>query len=145
MNQAEPQNLGNHRRFDTAYHIVLTVLLLGLAVMAIIGAVRVHNTASFVNLALIATLFIMALKLREYPLRAQDRVIRLEEQLRMKALLPVPLADQAMRLKPSQFVALRFASDGELADLVQQALDKDLSNESLKKLIKSWRADHCRV
>ncbi|HXC17845.1 MAG TPA: DUF6526 family protein [Holophagaceae bacterium] len=145
MNQKEPQNLGNHRRFDTAYHKVLAALLLGLAVMAIIGAIRAHNTATFVNLALIAALFIMALKLREYPLRAQDRIIRLEERLRMKALLPAPLTERAMGLKPSQLVALRFASDGELADLVEQALDKDLPNESIKKLIKSWRADHFRV
>ena len=91
------------------------------------------------------TFLLFLFKLRLYALHNQDRLIRIEEQLRMKALLPATLATRAMGLKPSQCVALRFASDEELPGLVQQTLDEDLQNEQIKKRIQNWRADYFRV
>lgn len=91
------------------------------------------------------TFLLFLFKLRLYALHNQDRLIRLEEQLRMKALLPAALASRAMGLKPSQYVALRFASDEELPGLVQQTLDEDLNNEQIKQRIKTWRADDFRI
>jgi hypothetical protein len=90
-------------------------------------------------------LVVMGLKLREYPLRAQDRVIRLEERLRMERLLPEDLKARVSELRPGQFVGLRFASDAELADRVREALDEKLGAEDIKKRIQTWRADEFRV
>jgi len=70
---------------------------------------------------------------------------RLEETLRMQALLDQSLRDRIHELRPGQFVALRFASDGELATRVAEALDEGLSGAEIKKRILSWRADTFRV
>lgn len=140
-----PQTYATHRRLDPAYHYVLTALLAGLAILAVRDVVRIHDLRAYQQLALVMALFIMAFKLRAYPLKAQDRLIRLEEQLRIRALLPQTLADRARDLRPSQLVALRFAPDEELAGLVQQALDERLSSEAIKQRIKSWRGDGFRV
>ena len=141
-----PQSYASHRRMDPSYHYLLTFLLLALLVLAIVHAVRAHDLSSFTNLALVIALFITAWKVRTYPLRVQDRLIRLEEQLRIKALLPAVVATRAAEnLRPSQYVALRFASDEELPGLLQQTLDEDLKSEDIKKRIKTWRADDFRV
>lgn len=140
-----PQTYATHRRLDPAYHYVLAALLLGLTVLAVRDVIRIHDLRAYQQLALVAALFIMAFKLRAYPLKAQDRLIRLEEQLRIRALLPQTLADRAQALRPGQLVALRFASDEELPALVQQALDEHLSSEAIKQRIKSWRGDGFRV
>ena len=103
---------------------------------------RLRDVASI----LVVALFITAWKVRTYPLRTQDRLIRLEEQLRIKALLPASVATRAVdQLKPGQYVALRFASDEELPGLLQQSLDEDLKPEDIKKRIKTWRPDYLRV
>ncbi|MBK7597477.1 MAG: hypothetical protein IPJ07_02720 [Acidobacteria bacterium] len=93
-------------------------------------------------LALIITFFLTRIN----ALKAQDRVIRLEEQLRFQRLLPADLAAQAAGLPVNFIVALRFASDGELAELVKQAVDKKFAKpDDLKKAIKNWRPDYHRV
>ncbi len=141
-----PQTYATHRRMDPSYHYLLTFLLLALLVLAIVHAVRIHDLGSFSNLALVIALLITAWKVRTYPLRLQDRLIRLEEQLRIKSLMPAVVATRAAeQLRPSQYVALRFASDEELPGLVQQTLDEDLKSEDIKKRIKTWRADDFRV
>jgi len=79
-------------------------------------------------------------------LKAQDRVIRLEERLRYRQVLPSDLAARANDLAPGKMISLRFASDGELAELVQLVLDRKLSKaKEIKTAIREWRADHLRV
>ena len=79
-------------------------------------------------------------------LRVQDRVIRLELQLRMRGLLPADLQSRMHQLTPRQMVALRFASDAELADLVRAVLDGKLANQkAIKQAIKDWRGDYLRA
>jgi hypothetical protein len=82
---------------------------------------------------------------RGYALKVQDRLIRLEEGLRMARILPEDLKARIPELKPDQCVGLRFASEGELADLVRQALAENLGSEAIKKRIKVWRPDEFRV
>jgi hypothetical protein len=89
---------------------------------------------------------LMAFLTRINPLRAQDRVIRLEEQLRYQRLLPADLAAKAGALPVGFIVALRFASDEELAGLARQAVDRKFAKPAeLKRAIKNWRGDYARV
>jgi hypothetical protein len=88
---------------------------------------------------------VVALKARFYALKAQDRIIRLEERERLAGLLAEPLRSRIGELSEGQLVAIRFASDAEVAGLVQEALAKKLSKADIKKSIKNWRADYFRV
>lgn len=150
MPEQVPQTYANHRRLDPSYHFLLMGLFIVNAVVAVWALIQMFRSqffdfATLWNVVMAFAFSLLLLKLRLYTLHNQDRLIRLEEQLRMKALLPATLATRALGLKPSQYVALRFASDEELPGLVQQALDEDLNNEQIKKRIKTWRADDFRI
>jgi Family of unknown function (DUF6526) len=84
-------------------------------------------------------------KIRLNPLKVQDRVIRLEERLRMMAILPEATRSRIGELTDGQFVGLRFASDEELPTLVKRALDEKLSRKDIKKAVTNWRPDYSRV
>ncbi len=84
-------------------------------------------------------------KLRTYPLKVQDRVIRLEERLRLQALAPAEWHPQIYRLTEDQLIGLRFAADDEVVELAKQALEHNLTRKQIKERIQNWRADHLRV
>ena len=138
------QSYANHRRIDPAYHWVAFGLWILLLVVACMHAYH-HIAGSKTMIVLLVFLFILMLKIRTYALRVQDRVIRLEETLRMRAILPAAQQADIARLRPGQFVALRFAADGELAERVAEALREDLKGEAIKKRIQTWRPDEFRV
>ena len=150
MSEQSPQTYANHRRLDPSYHFLLIGLFTVNAVITVWALIRMFKSqhfdfATLWSVVMAFAFSLLLLKLRVYALHNQDRLIRLEEQLRMKALLPAALASRAMGLKPSQYVALRFASDEELPGLVQQTLDEDLNNDQIKQRIKTWRADDFRI
>jgi hypothetical protein len=91
-------------------------------------------------------LFLGVFLLRGMPLRAQDRVIRLEERARLGGLLPNDMRARVDELTPAQFIALRFAPDDEVPDLTRRALDGELKTQAdIKRAIKNWRPDTLRV
>ena len=92
-----------------------------------------------------SALLVAVFLIRIYSLKVQDRLIRLEERLRMKELLAPALYQRALQLTEAQLVALRFASDGELAERVSEALDQNLQPKQIKERVKTWRPDHFRV
>ena len=83
---------------------------------------------------------------RRFALGVQDRVIRLEERLRMERLLPADLKGRIEELTTDQLIGLRFASDGELPGLVRRVLDGEFEDrKAIKQAVESWRADHQRI
>lgn len=144
------QTYATHRRVDPGYHLWLAAMLGVNLVASVVHLARHHHgwgeIATGCWLIMMAFAFgLMAWKLRSYPLMAQNRLIRLEERLRMQTLLPESLKARISDLSEAQLVALRFASDAELADRVREALDEKLDGERIKTRIQSWRPDDYRV
>lgn len=140
-----PQTYANHRRFEPNMHFIITPVFFITWVSAIWQAVK-HPSLHSVWFAILAFILLLAaLTTRMYALKVQDRVIRLEETLRMQRLLPADLLGRIAELSPKQFVGLRFAADAELADRVREALDERLDGEAIKKRIQVWRPDTFRV
>ena len=142
---AEPQTYANHRRFEPLQHFILTPILLITWIAAIVQAIRHPNMHTIWMAILGLTLLMVCIQVRIYALKVQDRVIRLEETMRMERLLPADAKARIPELTVKQMVGLRFASDAELADRVREALTENLSGEAIKKRIQTWRADTFRV
>src|SRR3954468_6309748 len=110
MSNTSTQSLKNHARFDPAYHVILALIFFLNLIYSIVHLARHlsfrHGWFVVVSLAAIILLF----RLRQYPLKVQDRVIRLEERLRLQALAPAEWRPQIQRLTEHQLIALRFAS-----------------------------------
>ncbi len=140
------QSYSNHTRWHTPFHFVLTPILLIHFIWSIVRLVKDPGWVTAEALLLSIGLLLMMLLVRVNPLKAQDRLIRLEEQLRMQRLLPADLAARAGALPVRFLVALRFAPDEELPALLQQTLDgKFAKPDDLKRAIKNWRGDYFRV
>ena len=140
-----PQSLATHRRFDPLFHF-FALPVVGLSVVAaIVHAVQRPSWFSGWLVLLIVALVVVTLKARMYALRVQDRLIRLEERLRLRDLMDEPLRGRIGELTEGQLIGLRFASDAELPALAQAALAKQLSKAEIKKSITSWRGDYFRV
>ncbi len=146
MSKSDSQSLKNHGRFDPPYHFFLTFVLhrqprrrhhlswctiscFYSAWLVVLVARRIHS----------------AVQMRLYPLKVQDRVIRLEERLRLQALAPQEWHAQIYRLTEDQLIGLRFAADDEVVELAKQALEHNLDRKQIKERIKNWRPDYWRV
>lgn len=141
-----PQSYDNHTRWHAPFHFFAAPVLVTNVVVALVQLIREPGLERGWWLVVSAALVVVAGVARLNPLKAQDRVIRLEESLRYYQLLPGELAERAASLTPAQVVALRFASDGELEGLVREVLDGRLSKpDEIKRAIKVWRADTLRV
>jgi hypothetical protein len=141
----QPQTFATHRRFDFVYHVVAFLLALAALGVAITLGVRHPSGQTLWNGLASLALLLIFFKAREYPLRAQDRIIRLEEQLRLARVLADPLRGRIQELTEAQLVGLRFAPDAELASLVEAALTEHLDREAIKKRIQNWKPDTFRV
>lgn len=140
------QTYANHTRWHPPFHFfVLPVMLINF-VWSIVDCVKNPGFNQAWWIVVSAALVGLTFFTRTNALKAQDRIIRLEERLRYQQLLPAELAQQAGALAAGQIIALRFASDEELAGLVREVLGGRLTKSAeIKKAIKSWRADTFRV
>ena len=140
------QTFASHHRFIPVFHFfALPVLLVNVFVVAyyfVLDPRLINGWALIVAIALAVGISYS----RFMPLRAQDRIIRLEERTRLERLLPSDLRGRVGDLTASQLIAIRFAPDDEVPDLTRRALNGELkSQDDIKRAIRNWRADHLRV
>jgi hypothetical protein len=144
-----PQSYSHHTRWDPPFHFFVMPVIVLAALTAIVLHLFVHFQPHPLHGVLITILALavvgMLFKIRMYALKVQDRVIRLEERLRLATLLPEPLRARIPELTIGQLVALRFASDAELPGLAQKAMNEKLTPDAIKKSIQNWRPDNWRV
>ena len=145
MGERVPQTLANHVRFDPMYHYSTLPLAVFLLVWSIAHLVRhpTHEAIAWVVAAVV--IFLLVGLVRSYALKVQDRVIRLEERLRLSALLPEPWRARISELSEQQLIALRFAADEEIPSLVEKTIRENLDPKAIKKAINNWRPDYWRV
>ena len=143
------QTYANHRKFVPGFHFVtfgLLVLNLVWTVFRLFRGAGMPLADRAMAFLLAAALLLLAWYARTFPMRVQDRVIRLEERLRLEQLLPADLRPRIGELRPRQLLGLRFASDEELPELTRKVLDERIASaDEIKKLVRSWRADHLRA
>ncbi|MFN0104396.1 MAG: DUF6526 family protein [Bryobacteraceae bacterium] len=139
------QNFKNHKRWDPPFHFFLMPVMLGTFLFSLKHAWAYPNGITLWLVLLTVGMFVWLVKTRLYALGVQDRLIRLEERLRMERLLPPDLAARFDELTVSQVAGLRFASDGELADLFRRTLEERLKPKQIKAAIREWRPDHTRI
>jgi hypothetical protein len=145
MADSSTQNFGNYVRQDPLFHF----FLLPVFAISLIGSfVHLYRRpglhSAWLTIVMIAALVAIS-KIRLYPLKVQDRVIRLEERLRLMSLLDAGMRPRIGELSEGQLIALRFASDGELPALVARVLNEKLGGVEIKKAIREWRGDYWRV
>jgi hypothetical protein len=142
----QSQTLASHRRWIPMWHFFAIPVLVANVIVVATHFVRdpqlINGWAVVVAIALLIGIFLS----RSMPLRAQDRIIRLEERSRLERLLPGDLRGRVGELTPSQLVAIRFAPDDEVPDLTRRALSGELKSQGdIKRAIRNWRSDHLRV
>ncbi len=143
---SETQSFEKHAQWTPAYHFFSAPL----AIAYLIWAVKrvVSNPTVDTEFALVGALALAGLAAvsRLSPIRVQDRLIRLEERVRLAKLLPADLQSRIDELTPRQLVAIRFASDEEVTDLVRKVLAApSMTQKQIKAEIKRWKADHFRA
>ncbi|MDQ2774726.1 MAG: DUF6526 family protein [Acidobacteriota bacterium] len=141
----EIRTRSNHTRLDPTFHFFLIPVAFLLFIWTIVHVIRHPGTDSAVLAIAVFLILFTALKARIYSAKVQDRVIRLEERLRLATYLPDSIRPRIPELSESQLVALRFAPDAELPALAERTLNEKLTKKQIKDAIKNWRGDYWRV
>ncbi len=146
MATEKEQNLKNHNKLVPAFHMFVLPLFGVNLVWRLMQLRHGINFASIMAVLMGLGLILLALYARMFAMTVQDRVIRLEMQLRLARLLPPELHPRIDDFAVGQLIALRFASDQELPLLARQVLEENLtSRQEIKRRVKNWRADYLRA
>ncbi len=143
--ERRPQTFSNHAKYDPLFHFILSPLFLALVIWSARMAWNEGTALSVWRVLMAVGVFLALFKMRLYSLKVQDRLIRLEERLRLERVLPERLRGRIGELTEGQLISLRFASDGELPALVEKVLSEGLKGAQVKGLIQNWRPDYFRV
>jgi Family of unknown function (DUF6526) len=136
------QNFRSHARYVPEFHFVLSGIVTTILVLSVINLFAGVSLLSVMFVLMAIAFLICFLKIRSFPIAAQDRAIRAEENLRYFSLTG-KLLDKGLTM--SQVIALRFAEDDELVDLAAKALKGNMNQKAIKQAIRNWRADHHRA
>lgn len=141
------QNHKNHTRYYPFHHFFLIPLTLVVFVWNIINVFQNDSSIgnNILNTLLATAVMLIALLTRMYAIKNQDRTIRLEERMRYFELTGKVFAEKETKLRKSQIIALRFASNEEWLPLMDKAIADNLSSKEIKLAIKNWKADFERV
>lgn len=140
------QSFERHARMVPLYHYVATGLLVVPTLWFAWVTVTAFSLGALMTLLFALGVLLVGFFARAFPLGVQDRVIRLEERIRFDRVLSDDLRGRLLEITTDQLIALRFASDEELAELVGRVLEGELRDrKSIKGAIRSWRADHQRI
>jgi len=140
------QSFKSHRRYIPIYHFVALPILILNVVAQVLYFLKYHTPFKLFMIVVALALAVIPFSLRTMIARVQDRVIRLEERLRLSNLLPAEMHAGINDLTAGQLVGLRFASDDEVATLAQRCMSGELTkSEQIKKEIKNWRPDNLRA
>lgn len=146
MSTEPTQSFANHSRMVTGFHFVTGPLTIIYVVWSIWHAMSTRSADAHFQMLGAFALLGSFWYTRTFPLKVQDRIIRLEEQLRLLRVLPDDLRGRIDELSPRQLVAIRFASDTDVPELVRWVLTEKVTDSKLiKQRIKNWRPDHLRV
>jgi hypothetical protein len=143
-----PQSFAHHTRRNPAFHFVLMPILVLNLLFSIYDTVHrfpEHRYLFHWWIVMSIAFILMALLGRMGALRAQDRIIRLEERLRLTSLLPTDEQVHISEFTTAQLIALRFASDSELPELARRTLTQNLEPRAIKQAIVNWRPDDLRI
>jgi Family of unknown function (DUF6526) len=140
------QTYSSHTRWYPLFHFVVMPLLLIVLVWNVVLLYQEPSWNQAVRVLFAVTVILLGLASRLMALKAQDRVIRLEERLRHQQLLSDELLAKATGLSVGQIIALRFAPDDELPSLIEKTLNGEFAgNKEIKMAVKNWRPDYHRV
>jgi hypothetical protein len=142
---ATQQSYSNHARWDPIFHFFAGPIALLTVILAVIREVRHPDLWRLWIIVVAIGALVVLVRLRMYSLMVQDRVIRLEERIRLMSLAAEPLRSRISQLSMTQLIALRFASDQEAAALAERALNSNLTGKQIKEAIQIWRPDDRRV
>ena len=141
-----PQTFANHTRWQPPFHFFIAPVMLINLIWSVVQFIRTPGLNSGWWIVVSLALLMLAFLVRLNSLKVQDRLIRLEEKLRYQQILSAPICQQASALNMGQIIALRFAGDDELEELVGSVLAGKLAKAGdIKRAIKGWRADMFRV
>ena len=140
------QNYSNHTHWTPAYHFITVPLYLFYLAWAVRRVLANPNADTwFALLGAVALMFVGAVS-RMQALKVQDRVIRLEERLRLAQILPPDLQPHIGTLRARHLIALRFASDEEVPGLVREIVaNPSMTSREIKQRVRKWRADWFRA
>ncbi len=141
------QNFKNHSRMVPLFHYVLFLIITVCLIFSVWNLYRAyeHHSGRIVAAVLVGfcvSFVLLAWYARAFPIAAQDRAIRAEENLRHLALTG-KLLDNSLTM--GQVIALRFAEDSEFVLLAEKVVKENMKPVDIKKSIVNWRADHHRV
>jgi hypothetical protein len=139
------QTFANHSRLDPPFHFFVLPVMAITWISSVVFLVRHPGLHAAWFLVVMSAVLVAVFRIRIYALRVQDRVIRLEERLRLAGLAGE--AQRALIMQPTetQLIGLRFASDEEVVALAQRAVSENLSRSDIKKAVRVWRPDYWRV
>lgn len=142
----EAQNYGNHRKWVPLYHFVAAGLVLIFFLVSIWRLIKQPSIGQTINLGMAGALILVFFYARATAIAVQDRVIRVEEKLRLRDLAGSELDGRIDEFTTAQLISLRFASDAELPDLARKVLDEKITDrDAIKKMVQNWRPDHARA
>lgn len=143
---APTQSFANHARMVPLYHYVTSPLILLVLIWSVVRLVQVPSTDRLFLFLMALGLMLAAYWARAFALGVQDRVIRLEERLRLEGALTGDLRARIGDFTTEQLIGLRFASDAELEELAGRVLAEGISDrKAVKAMVKAWRPDHQRI